>query len=137
MLTIFYDSTCPLCAKEMDALLRYDAKNSLRLVDLNADDWQAQYPEIDYDEAMRVLHAYQGSTLLKGLDVTAAAWRAVGKKPWVQALRWPLVRWFADKFYIFFANNRYRISWLLLGQQRCKSGVCSVKDDSAPGKGSA
>lgn len=134
MLTIFYDSTCPLCAKEMTALMRYDQRNAIELVDLSGGDWQAKYPEIELSEAMRVLHAYEGQKLLLGLDVTAAAWKAVGKKPWVQVLRWPVVRWFADKFYIFFANNRYRISGLLLGQQRCQNDACAIGSDDLTNK---
>jgi predicted DCC family thiol-disulfide oxidoreductase YuxK len=134
MLTIFYDSTCPLCAKEMTALMRYDQRNAIELVDLSGGDWQARYPDIELSEAMRVLHAYEGQKLLLGLDVTAAAWKAVGKKPWVQVLRWPVVRWFADKFYIFFANNRYRISGLLLGQQRCQNDACAIGSDDLTNK---
>lgn len=126
MLTIFYDGTCPLCRKEMDALRLYDEGEQLVLVDINSDAFSA-HPDIDPQKAMTILHAKDdtGSVLL-GLDVTAAAWKAVGKKPWVQCLRWPVIRWFADWSYILFANNRYRLSWLLTGQARCQDGACKI-----------
>lgn len=126
MLTIFYDSLCPLCAKEMQALRRYDSAERIRLVDLHGEVYREEYPQVCFDEAMRILHAEQDGKILKGLDVTAAAWKAVGKKPWVQCLRWPVIRWFADRAYIMFANNRYRLSWLLTGQARCQDGACKI-----------
>ena len=126
-LIIFYDSTCPLCAKEMRALQAYDTTNKLRLLDLHSEEYASHYGHVNFDEAMRILHAQQNGKVLKGLDVTAAAWRAVGKKQWVQLLRWPIIRWFADRAYVLFADNRYRLSWMLTGQARCNNGVCESK----------
>lgn len=122
MLTIFYDGTCPLCAKEMDALRAFDADKQILFVDVHDAHFRTNYSQIDFNEAMRVLHAIHNGNILKGLDATAAAWRTVGKKPWVQSLRWPVVRWFADITYVLFARNRYRLSWLLTGQSQCQVG---------------
>ncbi len=127
VLTIFYDSTCPLCAKEMSALQAYDTEKQLQLVDLHTEEFANNYPYIEFDEAMRILHAELNGDVLKGLDVTAAAWKVVGKKTWVQMLRWPIIRWFADRAYILFADNRYRLSWMLTGQSRCNNGVCDSR----------
>ena len=126
-LTIFFDSTCPLCAKEMQALSAYDSAGNFHMVDLHGEEFREKYAHISYDDAMRVLHGEKNGTVLKGLDVTAAAWKAVGKKSWVQVLRWPVIRWVADRAYIFFADNRYRLSWMLTGQARCRNGVCETK----------
>ncbi|HHJ3232622.1 DCC1-like thiol-disulfide oxidoreductase family protein [Vibrio parahaemolyticus] len=41
-LTIFYDGTCPLCAKEMKALRQHDHKQEINTVDIYSDavsDW--------------------------------------------------------------------------------------------------
>ena len=127
VLTIFYDSTCPLCAKEMSALQAYDSEKQLQLVDLHSEEFVNNFAYIDFEEAMRILHAEQNGDVLKGLDVTAAAWKVVGKKAWVQMLRWPIIRWFADRAYILFADNRYRLSWMLTGQSRCNNGVCDSR----------
>jgi predicted DCC family thiol-disulfide oxidoreductase YuxK len=35
-------------------------------------------------------------------------------------LRWPIISWFADRAYNFFARHRYTISYLLTGQKRGK-----------------
>lgn len=126
MLTIFYDSLCPLCTKEMDALKRFDQDSQLELVDLHSERYRRDFLYVDFDAAMRVLHAEKDGVVITGLDVTAAAWKAVGRQPWVQILRWPVIRWFADRAYILFANNRYRISWLLTGKSRCDQGFCDA-----------
>jgi len=127
VLSIFYDGTCPLCTKEMDALRAYDQGAALVLVDIHSAAF-ADYPNIDLTEAMTILHAIDNDgVVLLGLDANAAAWRTVGKKPWVQCLRWPVIRWFADYAYLWFARNRYRLSWLLTGQSRCGSGQCAVE----------
>ncbi|WP_295894544.1 thiol-disulfide oxidoreductase DCC family protein [uncultured Vibrio sp.] len=124
-LTIFYDGTCPLCAKEMTALKKHDSRGSIKTVDIYSDEF-AQYPQINANAANTVLHAIdQAGQLILGLDVTYKAWDLVGKG-WVYApLRWPLVRPVADWCYLRFANNRYRVSYWLTGVSRCDSNRCS------------
>ncbi|MEK9766399.1 MAG: DCC1-like thiol-disulfide oxidoreductase family protein, partial [Thalassolituus sp.] len=77
-----------------------------------------------------ILHADTASgELLLGLDVTYRAWALVGKGFWIAPLRWPVIRWFADKAYLWFARNRYKVSGWLTGQERCNTcgpGGCSI-----------
>ncbi|MCF2858322.1 DUF393 domain-containing protein [Pseudoalteromonas sp. SMS1] len=123
-LTIFYDGTCPLCVKEMAALTRKDKKGSIKTVDIYSEEF-ARYPNIDPNKANTILHALnKDGDLLLGLDVTHKAWQLVGMG-WLYApLRWPVLRPVADKLYLVFAKNRYRISYWLTGKSRCESGVC-------------
>ena len=65
--------------------------------------------------------------MLLGLDVTAMAWGLTGKHCWVKLLRLPLIKPVADKTYLAFAKNRYRISYLLTGQKRCTADSCSIE----------
>lgn len=119
-LTLFYDGTCPLCVAEMQQLEVLDAEGKLKLEDLYADDFGERFPHIDPVEADKYLHAeFADGEMLYGLDVTCAAWHAVNHKRWLAILRWPLLRWFADKAYQCFARNRYTISYLLTGTRRC------------------
>lgn len=126
-LTIFYDGTCPLCSAEMSMLRQYDHHNRLRLEDIHANDFSGRYPMIDVVEADRILHGLddQGQ-LLYGLDVTVMAWRLVERKRWLQVLRWPLIRWVADKAYLWFARHRTRISSLLMGSSVCRTDRASA-----------
>jgi len=129
MITVFYDGHCPLCATEMDMLREADSQGKLALEDIHASDFAQRYPEIDMEEADRILHGLDDKgQLILGLDVTVAAWLAVDKKRWLAALRWPLISWFADRVYLFFARYRKGISSLLMGAPSCSSNnACEVK----------
>lgn len=118
--TIFYDGTCPLCVKEMTALRKQDEDRQLLLVDIHEQQF-LDYPYIDGNEASAMLHALdEDGKLLLGLDVTYQAWSRVGKG-WLYApTRWKLIKPLADRFYLFFARNRYSISRLLTGSSKCK-----------------
>ncbi len=125
VLTLFYDGFCPLCVREMAQLRHIDKQGALQLVDIQLAESQALYPQIDFSEASRILLALTADgRLLRGLDSTHAAWSAVGLGYRTAWLRWPVIRWFADKAYLYFAANRYRISYWLTGQARCDSGSC-------------
>lgn len=122
MLTIFYDGHCPLCAAEMQTLFQLDNQNLLLLEDIHAEDFAKRYPHIDPIEADRLLHGQlNDGTIIKGLDVTCLAWKLVGKHKWMQVLRWPVIRFFADIGYKFFARYRHQISSFITGKPRCAS----------------
>ncbi|PKF79802.1 DUF393 domain-containing protein [Vibrio sp. vnigr-6D03] len=126
-LTIFYDGTCPLCKAEMDQLKRFDTHQRLVLEDLYQPDFSHKYPNISVTDANRILHALDDNNqLLLGLDVTQAAWNAVGEKPWVNWLRKPYIRPVADWVYLRFAKHRYTISWLLTGKRRNDCDQCRL-----------
>ncbi|BFM50761.1 DUF393 domain-containing protein [Marinomonas sp. THO17] len=121
MLTIFYDGKCPLCAAEMKSLAKFDTKHQLVLEDLHADDFPQRFPHIDPVAADKILHGQlEDGRIIKGLDVTCTAWKLVNKHRWLQALRWPVVRFFADQAYLFFARYRHPISAFVSGQPRCE-----------------
>ena len=128
ILTIFYDSNCPLCSSEINQLRAYDNGEQLLFEDINAVDFIQRYPYIDKIDANKLLHGQlSNGKLIYGLDVTCLAWKTVGKHRWLAILRWPVIRWFADISYRFFARYRNTISTLLMSKnnklncQRCKS----------------
>lgn len=131
-LTLFYDGYCPLCLAEMNKLQHYDKNKAIAFVDIQSPDFALNFPQLRWQELNDRIHGeLPDGRLISGLDVTYLAWNLVGKG-WVYApLRWPLVAWFADHFYSFFARNRYRISYLLTGKkrltesERCES--CNLK----------
>ena len=121
MLTIFYDGYCPLCAAEMRTLQSLDTNNRLQLEDIHANDFTERYPHIDPIEADRLLHGQLADgKVIKGLDVTCLAWQLVGKHKWMQMLRWPIIRVFADMGYKVFARYRHQISSFVTGKPRCE-----------------
>lgn len=126
-LTIFYDGFCPLCSAEIKQLHAYDFNERLSFEDIHAPDFVQRFPYIDQVKANRILHGQlSNGTMIYGLDVTYQAWRSVGKHRWLAVLRWPVIRWFADLAYLFFARYRNTISKLFAGKngsllcQKCK-----------------
>ena len=130
MLTIFYDGFCPLCLSEMRELKTLDTQQQLNLENIHADDFSERYPHIDPIEADRILHGQLANgQVIQGLEVTCMAWKLVGKHKWMQALRWPVIRIFADLGYKFFAKYRHPISSFVTGKPRCTScekGQCDL-----------
>ena len=127
ILTIFYDSSCPLCSAEVNQLKAYDNDKQLSFENINTMDFIQRYPYIDQIEANKLLHGQlSNGKMIYGLDVTCLAWKTVGKHRWLAVLRWPVLRWFADLGYRFFARYRNNISTLFMGKnktpecQRCR-----------------
>lgn len=124
-LTIYFDSHCPLCMTEMQQLKGADKTGRIVFADLHAEGFSQRYPHIDPQLAYNRLHVETDKgELLTGLDANCAVWHAVGKNSWLKILRWPVIRWFADIAYGFFARHREIISRLVTGKARCNS--CSV-----------
>lgn len=130
MVTLFYDGHCPLCMKEISVLQRYNTAQQLTLVDIHSDEFETLYPQINKEAADRLLHAIlNNGQLVTGLDANVAVWQAVGKHKWLRVLRWPFIRWFADRGYLLFAKHRHKISYWLTGQERCDA---CTKDSCPP-----
>ena len=125
-LTIFYDGGCPLCLAEMKHLMKLDRNNKIELVDINQENFQAIYPDINREQADRILHGQLATgKILLGLDVTHKAWSLVGKGNWTAIIRWPVVRHMADFVYLQFARHRHFLSRIITGKERCES--CSIE----------
>lgn len=130
MLTIFYDGNCPLCAKEMIHLKRNDIDNQIQLVNIHQKDFNALYPTVNFEEAMKILHGYYNGQLLLGLEVTHRAWTLVGKGFWVAPLNWPVLKTLSHWIYLAIAKYRHQISAILaktfgINQTNCISGTCN------------
>ncbi|WP_462172110.1 thiol-disulfide oxidoreductase DCC family protein [Pseudoalteromonas xiamenensis] len=124
-MVIFFDGNCPLCVSEMNALLEHDSNKSLTLINLHDACALKAYPGIDKEKAMSILHGVdnQGRVLF-GLDVSVTAWSLVGKHSWLKILRWPVIRYLADRAYLMFAKHRMKISSIFL-KSSCTSNQCN------------
>ena len=126
VLTVFYDGYCPLCVKEMKQLAKKDKQGYLAFYDINQKQLADEHPEIDFAKANAYLHAKTSDgQIVTGLDVTYLTWKLVGLGWVIAPLRWPIIRVVADKLYMLFANNRYRVSKWLTGKARCDSS-CAI-----------
>ena len=125
-LTLFFDSTCPLCVGEMRQLRKLDTENRLTFEDIYLSDFTERFPDIEPSKAANVFHGqYENGDMVYGLDVSVEAWGIVGKNKWLRLLRLPGVRIVSDLAYRFFARYRSQISLLLTGKRYCES--CDLK----------
>jgi predicted DCC family thiol-disulfide oxidoreductase YuxK len=125
--TIFYDGHCPLCKIEMDHLKKRNTEDKLAFVDIMQDNFAQLYPDLDWQRLDERIHGMQeDGSMLIGLDVTHKAWDLLGKGWLYGPLRWPVIRFFADKGYIFFAKHRHRISYWVTRKKRGPS-ACENK----------
>ena len=108
-LTVFYDASCPMCAREMLALKERDGDSRLVLVDCSAADFDAGVlagTGITCTDLMTRIHARDAhGRWLAALDAIEAAYRAAGLERaarfWgargMRPLLNPLYRWVARR----------------------------------------
>ena len=126
-LTLFFDSTCPLCVAEMQALQSLNSSNLLIFEDIHSDQFCERFPYISQKDASDTFHGrYENVDMIFGLDVSIHAWNIVGKHKWIRILRAPGIRIISDIAYRFFAQHRSLISLLLTGSRKCDS--CKLKN---------
>ncbi len=121
-LTLLYDGACAICNAETGRLRHWNRHTrTLSLVDISADGFDAAPYGKTHADLLGLIHAVKpDGSMLIGVDALRAAYGEVGLG-WLWApTRWPGLRPVFDRFYLWFARNRYRISNL----GRCGSGRC-------------
>jgi predicted DCC family thiol-disulfide oxidoreductase YuxK len=103
--TLYYDASCPLCSTEIKHL------KNLQQGELYCADIQTELPEVlanQKEDMLGVLHLYKKSGhCLRGLDATVEAWSHTRYGRAFRFLRWPIVKFVADKVYFTWAKKRY------------------------------
>lgn len=110
-LTVWYDSTCPLCRREIALLRRLDRRGRIAFID--ATDPAGSCP-IDRATLLARFHALENGRMLSGAAAFAAMWRAIPLL-WLmgQAARLPLVERALEWAYLRFLKFRPRLQGLL------------------------
>ncbi len=105
--TLYYDGTCPLCAKEITLLKRL-TKNKILFVDihqLKRKDNSVPSTEV----LLRRLHLQSNSgEWLVGLDATVKVWGYTPYRWLFRILRWPFINSFSNFIYMKWADRRYK-----------------------------
>jgi predicted DCC family thiol-disulfide oxidoreductase YuxK len=73
-LVVWYDQSCPLCAREIALMRRLDRAGRIRFVD--ASDPNSSCP-LDRTEMLARFHAMENGEILSGAAAFAAMWRAI------------------------------------------------------------
>jgi predicted DCC family thiol-disulfide oxidoreductase YuxK len=129
MLTVLYDGSCSLCRASVARLRRMDRGGRVAQLDLHDPQASVKFPQVDREEAMRLMQAVDGNgRVYSGVD----AWAHIGLSlPGWKLLAWillvPGIHFIGGAIYGWVARNRYR--W---NQDLCADGSCKVHLDHAP-----
>ena len=109
--TVVFDGDCRVCTRLANALRQWDGERALEVVSSQQQGVMVRFPWIPpraYAEALQLVAAdgttWQGSAAVEQLLHMLPRGRLVA---WI--FRVPYVRVLADRFYRWFARNRYRL----------------------------
>jgi predicted DCC family thiol-disulfide oxidoreductase YuxK len=102
--TVWYDSDCPLCLREIRLMRRLDKRNAIDFVNIQA---AADCP-LSTDELMKRFHAQErGKPVVSGAAAFAAMWRAIpALRPLGLLAKSRPVLWILERLYLGFLKIR-------------------------------
>ncbi len=139
-LTIYYDSSCPLCDQEMSRLKQRDQYDNLHLIDCSAPDFIPPHGAPDVASMMQLLHAQtsDGQWVI-GVPAFQLAYAGAGFGFVSNWLERPLISRMMHRLYPLIARNRYLIpgwvagvwfNYLAISANRrsraCANGQCKI-----------
>lgn len=129
-LTLYFDSNCPFCRREMQRLRRWDRVARLAFVDMSQPGFDPAPLGVTLAAMDAELHGVRADgAVLVGIDAILEAYTLAGRQWLVWPLRIRFLRPPLASAYRGFARNRYRISrWLGLSgaKDACDGGHCEV-----------
>jgi predicted DCC family thiol-disulfide oxidoreductase YuxK len=109
--TCIYDGTCKICSRLARALEKWDKNRQIEVVPSQSPGVTARFPWIParaYAEALQLVgpggKTWQGAVAIEQLLLVLPKGRLIA---WLFNI--PFVRVLADKFYKWFARNRYKL----------------------------
>lgn len=95
--TVWYDSDCPMCIREMRPMRRLDHRDAIDFVEIQS----AAGSPISTDELMKRFHAQErGQPIVSGAAAFAAMWRAIPLlRPFGLLARFRPVLWLLERLY--------------------------------------
>jgi predicted DCC family thiol-disulfide oxidoreductase YuxK len=122
-LTVLYDGACSLCRGSVARVRGMDPRNRIELLDLHDASVRTRFPEVNTDEAMRLMQAvdpagrvYSGADAWARIGMALPGWNLVA---WLLLV--PGIHFLAQHFYAWIARNRYR--W---NRENCEDGTCAL-----------
>jgi predicted DCC family thiol-disulfide oxidoreductase YuxK len=102
--TVWYDSQCPLCVREISLMRRLDKRSAIDFINIQA----ASDCPIDTDELMKRFHAQErGKPVVSGAAAFAAMWRAIPVlRPLGLLAKSRPVLWVLERLYLGFLKIR-------------------------------
>ena len=110
--TVVYDGHCKVCGRTVELLRKWDKHHLLEIIPSQAPGVHARFPWIpsrSYAESMQVIRTRDGKTW----EGAAALEELLNAMPKGSLISWlfkvPFARPVVDRFYRWFARNRYRM----------------------------
>jgi len=110
--TVIYDGHCKVCGRMMRVLAKWDGNRELEIIPSQAPGVRERFPWIParaYVDSMQVIRTRDGRTW----QAAAAIEELLRVLPKGRLISWlfkiPFVRPLVDRFYRWFARNRYRL----------------------------
>ena len=121
--TVIYDGDCKVCSRSVKLLSTWDRNHDLEIIPSQSPGVRERFPWIPtraYVDSIQVVRASDGKTWQAG----AAIEELLNILPKGRLMSWmfkiPFVRPVVDRFYKWFARNRYRLG---CGEHCAVSGV--------------
>lgn len=110
--TVIYDGNCSVCKKLVGVLGRWDKRATLEVLPSQAPGVRARFPWITeraFTESVQVVRASDGKTW-QGAAAIETLLDVLPRGGWISwVFSIPFVRVLAEKFYRWFARNRYHM----------------------------
>ncbi|MDI5919932.1 DUF393 domain-containing protein [Halomonas sp. LR5S13] len=112
--TLYHDGHCPLCQREVAWLARHPRRARVRLVDIQAADFDAAALGTSVEAMMGLLHVRDaGGRWYIGMDASRALYAVLGYRRLVWLSTLPGIAGMMDAGYRWFARRRLRLGrWL-------------------------
>lgn len=111
-LKLFFDGDCPICSREMNHLKAKTQNDSMKFIDITEkDDFEKERGNLDYETAMRAMHATdEKGNKLVALDAFAVVYARSHYYILATLLNIPFLRPILDPMYRLFAKHRLLIT---------------------------
>lgn len=102
--TVWFDSACPLCIREIRLMRRLDSRQNIQFVDVHS----SESCPLDTQTLLRRFHAQErGQAMVSGAEAFVAMWRAI---PLLRPLAWlsqlPGALFLLERLYLRFLKIR-------------------------------
>jgi len=106
-MNVCFDGNCPICCRQIQWMQLRDKKKRLNFVDINNEDFEKKFPNIEKSEAMKEIHAIddQGKVDL-GIKALSRIYACSSKRWLAISLRLPLLHPILVFCYRLFARHR-------------------------------
>jgi predicted DCC family thiol-disulfide oxidoreductase YuxK len=109
---VIYDGDCKVCGRSARLLTRWDTGDELEIIPSQTPGVMQRYPWIParaYVESLQVVRTVDGRTWQAAAAIEELL-KVLPRGRWISwVFKIPLVRPLADRFYRWFARNRYRL----------------------------